>query len=167
MGGSAIGGALARAALGDRASRPIIVMRDYGVPSWTTPDATVLCASYSGNTEETLAAFEAAGALGARRVVATTGGKLAAAAREEGVPVIPVPGAFQPRAAVGYALVIALEVAAAVRRRRVAALGDRRRRRPHRGARRRVGPGRRRGLAAEAARARAARARSRRSPAPA
>ena len=113
MGGSAIGGALARAALGDRASRPLIVMRDYGVPSWTTPDATVLCASYSGNTEETLAAFEAAGALGARRVVATTGGKLASAAREEGVPVIPVPGAFQPRAAVGYALVIALEVAAA------------------------------------------------------
>ena len=112
MGGSAIGGALARAALGDRASRPIIVMRDYGVPSWTTPDATVLCASYSDNTEETLAAFEGAGALGARRVVATTGGKLDAAAREEGVPVIPLPGAFQPRAAVGYALVIALEVAA-------------------------------------------------------
>jgi glucose/mannose-6-phosphate isomerase len=113
MGGSAIGGALARSALGDRASRPIVVMRDYGVPSWTTPDSTVLCASYSGNTEETLAAFEAAGALGARRVVATTGGKLAAAAREEGVSVIPLPGGFQPRAAVGYMLVIALEVAAA------------------------------------------------------
>jgi glucose/mannose-6-phosphate isomerase len=113
MGGSAIGGALARAALGDRASRPIVVMRDYGVPAWTTPDATVLCASYSGNTEETLAAFEAAGALGARRVVATTGGKLAAAAREEDVPVIPLPGAFQPRVAVAYMLVIALEVAAA------------------------------------------------------
>jgi len=112
MGDSAIGGALARAALGDRASRPLIVMRDYGVPSWTTPDTTVLCASYSGNTEETLAAFEAAGALGARRVVATTGGKLAAAARDEDVPVIPLPGAFQPRAAVGYMLVIALEVAA-------------------------------------------------------
>lgn len=112
MGGSAIGGALARAVLGDRASRPIVVMRDYGVPAWTTPDTTVLCASYSGNTEETLAAYEAAGALGARRVVATTGGKLATAAREEGVPVIPLPGAFQPRAAVGYMLVIALEVAA-------------------------------------------------------
>lgn len=112
MGGSAVGGTLARAALGDRASRPIVVMRDYGVPSWTTPDTTVLCASYSGETEETLAAFEAAGALGARRVVATTGGKLAAAARAEGVPVIPLPGGFQPRAAVGYMLVIALEVAA-------------------------------------------------------
>lgn len=112
MGGSAIGGVLARAVLGDRASRPIVVMRDYGVPAWTTPDATVLCASYSGNTEETLAAYEAAGALGARRIVATTGGKLAAAAREDGVPVIPLPGMFQPRVAVGYMLVVALEVAA-------------------------------------------------------
>jgi glucose/mannose-6-phosphate isomerase len=112
MGGSAIGGVLARAVLGDRASRSIVVMRDYGVPAWTTPDSTVLCMSYSGNTEETLAAFEAAGALGARRLVATTGGKLAALAREEGVPVVPLPGMFQPRVAVGYMLVIALEAAA-------------------------------------------------------
>ncbi|MGI8414247.1 MAG: bifunctional phosphoglucose/phosphomannose isomerase [Solirubrobacteraceae bacterium] len=111
MGGSAIGGALARAALGDRASRPIVVLRGYGLPAWTMPDTTVLCVSYSGNTEETLAAFEAAGALGARRIVATTGGRLAEIARAEGVPVIPLPGGFQPRAAVAYSLVIALEVA--------------------------------------------------------
>ena len=112
MGGSAVGGALARAALGDRASRPITLARDYALPAWTTPDTTVLCASYSGDTEETLAAYEAAGALGARRIVATTGGELASAARSDGIPVIPVPGAFQPRVAVGYSLVIALEVAA-------------------------------------------------------
>jgi glucose/mannose-6-phosphate isomerase len=112
MGGSAVGGQLARAALGDRALRPIVVIRGYGLPPWTAPESTVLCSSYSGDTEETLAAYEAAGALGARRIVATTGGKLAAAAREEGVPVIPLPGGFQPRAAVGYSLVVALEVAA-------------------------------------------------------
>ena len=111
MGGSAIGGALARAALGDRASRPIVLARGYGLPPWTTPDTTVLCASYSGNTEETLAVYEAAGALGAQRIVATTGGKLADAARAEDVPVIPLPGGFQPRAAVAYSLVVALEVA--------------------------------------------------------
>jgi glucose/mannose-6-phosphate isomerase len=111
MGGSAIGGALARVVLGDRASRPIMMARGYALPAWTTPDTTVLCASYSGNTEETLAGYEAAGALGARRVVATTGGKLAAAARAESVPVIPLPGGFQPRAAVAYSLVVALEVA--------------------------------------------------------
>lgn len=111
MGGSAIGGALARAALGDRASRPIVLVRGYGLPVWTMPDTTVLCSSYSGNTEETLAVYEAAGALGAHRIVATTGGKLAAAARAESVPVIPLPGGFQPRSAVAYSLVVALEVA--------------------------------------------------------
>jgi glucose/mannose-6-phosphate isomerase len=102
---------LARAVLGDRASRPIVMARGYALPAWTTPEATVLCSSYSGNTEETLAAFEAAGALGARRIAATTGGRLAEAARADGVPVIPLPGGFQPRAAVAYSLVIALEIA--------------------------------------------------------
>ncbi len=112
MGGSAIGGSLAAAVLGDRASRPIVVVRDYALPAGVTPDTTVLCCSYSGDTEETLALYEAAGALGARRIVCTTGGALAASARADGIPVIPLPGGFQPRAAVGYALVVALEVAA-------------------------------------------------------
>jgi glucose/mannose-6-phosphate isomerase len=112
MGGSAVGGLLAAAALGDRASRPIFTVRDYALPSWATPDATVLCASYSGNTEETIACFEAAGALGARRIALTTGGRLAELAREAGVPVIPIPAALQPRAAVGYMTVSVLEVAA-------------------------------------------------------
>src|SRR5271154_2076715 len=112
MGGSAIGGALARAALGDHVSRPIFVTRAYGLPTWTTPDTMVLCASYSGETEETLACYESAGALGAKRTVVTTGGRRAEMARADGVPVIPVPGGFQPRAAVAYMIVAALEVAA-------------------------------------------------------
>ncbi len=111
MGGSGVGGVLARAILGDHASRPILTARTYGLPAWTTPDTTVLCASYSGNTEETLACYEAAGALGARRVAVTSGGKLAELARADGVPVIPVAGGFQPRAAVAYMTVAALEVA--------------------------------------------------------
>jgi glucose/mannose-6-phosphate isomerase len=111
MGGSGIGGVLARAILGDHASRPILSARTYGLPAWTTPDTTVLCASYSGDTEETLACYEAAGALGAKRVAVTSGGKLAELARAEGVPVIPVAGGFQPRAAVAYMTVAALEVA--------------------------------------------------------
>ena len=72
----------------------------------------MLCASYSGTTEETLACFEAAGALGARRIVVTSGGELAARACAADVPVIPIPGGFQPRAAIAYLLVSALEVAA-------------------------------------------------------
>jgi glucose/mannose-6-phosphate isomerase len=112
MGGSAIGGALARAAMGDHASRPIFITRAYGLPPWTTPDTMVLCASYSGDTEETLACYESAGALGAKRTVVTTGGRLAEMARADGVPVIPLPSGFQPRAAVAYMIVASLEVAA-------------------------------------------------------
>jgi glucose/mannose-6-phosphate isomerase len=112
MGGSAIGGDLAAAALGDRATRPITVVRGYALESWAGPDSLVLCASYSGNTEETLACFEAAGAAGAGRVALTTGGKLADAAREESVPVIGIPAGMQPRAAVLYMIVATLECAA-------------------------------------------------------
>jgi glucose/mannose-6-phosphate isomerase len=112
MGGSAIGGDLAAAALGDRATRPITIVRGYALESWTGPDSLILCASYSGNTEETLACFEAAGAAGAGRVALTTGGKLAELAREESVPVIGVPAGMQPRAAVLYMIVATLECAA-------------------------------------------------------
>ncbi|MTD44128.1 bifunctional phosphoglucose/phosphomannose isomerase [Conexibacter sp. W3-3-2] len=112
MGGAGMGGLLARAILGDHAVRPILTTRDYALPPWTTPDTTVLCTSYSGNTEEVLACYEAAGALGARRVVCTTGGALAKLARKEGVPVIPMAGGLRSRAAVGYMTVAALEVAA-------------------------------------------------------
>ena len=112
MGGSAIGGELAKAALGDRATRPITIVRGYALESWTSPESLVLCASYSGETEETLACFEAAGAAGAQRVALTTGGTLAELARAESVPVIGVPAGMQPRAAVIYMTIAAMECAA-------------------------------------------------------
>jgi glucose/mannose-6-phosphate isomerase len=115
MGGSAIGGDLAAAALGDRLTRPLLTVRGYALPSWATPEWAVLCSSYSGDTEETLACFAAAEALGARRLVASTGGELADGAREGGVPVIGLPGILPaPRTAVAYMLVCATEVAAVV-----------------------------------------------------
>ena len=112
MGGSAVGGELARAVLGDQVSLPMTTVRDYELEPWTSPGRVVLCMSYSGNTEETLACFAAAEAVGSKRVVATTGGALGEAARAAGVPVIPMPAALQPRAAVGYTFVAAAEVAA-------------------------------------------------------
>jgi glucose/mannose-6-phosphate isomerase len=111
MGDAAIGGDLAAAALGDRLTGPMVTVRGYALPSWATPEWTVLCSSYSGSTEETLACFEAAAALGARRLVASTGGPLVDQAREAEVPVVGLPGIFQPRAAVAYMVVVAAEVA--------------------------------------------------------
>jgi len=111
MGGSAIGGDLAAAALGPRLGKPLSVVRGYGLPVWTPTDRAVLCSSYSGDTEETIASYEAAEALGAPRIVATTGGSIAEAARRDSVPVIGLPAGLQPRAAVGYMFTVAAEVA--------------------------------------------------------
>ncbi len=111
MGGSAIGGDLAAAAIGDRLTGPMTTVRGYALPSWATPEWTVLCSSYSGETEETLACFEAAEVLGAKRVVASIGGPLVDRARDTDVPVVGLPGIFQPRAAVAYMVVVAAEVA--------------------------------------------------------
>jgi glucose/mannose-6-phosphate isomerase len=112
MGGSAIGARLARGALGARLQRPLAVADAYALPAWAGPETLVLCSSYSGTTEEVLAAYQDATERGATRLVATTGGPLAERARADGVPVVPLPGGFQPRAAVGYSLVAALEAAA-------------------------------------------------------
>jgi glucose/mannose-6-phosphate isomerase len=113
VGGSAIGGDLAAAAFGERLARPLLTVRRYELPSWATSDWAVLCSSYSGETEETLACFAAAEALGARRVVAGTGGALVEAARAAGDPVIGLPGLLPtPRTAVAYTMVCAAEVAA-------------------------------------------------------
>jgi glucose/mannose-6-phosphate isomerase len=114
MGGSAVGGDLAAVAFGNRLSRPLTTERGYELPACMLPDRAVLCSSYSGDTEETIACYEAAEALGARRIVATTGGALAAAARRDGVPVVGLPSGLQPRAAVGYLFTVAAEVAALV-----------------------------------------------------
>lgn len=112
MGGSAVGGRLALGALGGRLRRPLVCADGYDLPPWVGEDVLVLCSSYSGGTEETLSCYEQARRRGAAIVAATTGGALEERARRDGVLVISLPTGFQPRAAVGYSLVCALEVAA-------------------------------------------------------
>jgi glucose/mannose-6-phosphate isomerase len=114
MGGSAIGADLAAVAFGSSLVAPLTVARGYELSPSMPADRVVLCSSYSGNTEETLACYEAAEALGASRIVATTGGRLAELARRDAVPVIGLPAGLQPRAAVGYTFAVAAEVAALV-----------------------------------------------------
>ncbi len=103
MGGSAIGGDLVAAYVAASCSVPISVHRDYDLPaSAKGPETLVICSSHSGNTEETLSAFEAARANGCRVLAMCTGGKLAQAAQQAAVPAFTFEDDFQPRAAVGY-----------------------------------------------------------------
>ena len=103
MGGSAIGADLLASYCASLSLRPVSVHRDYSLPLFARGTETlVICSSHSGNTEETLDAFEAARKAGCRIVVVCTGGQLAKLAKENNIPLWTFDHAGQPRAAVGF-----------------------------------------------------------------
>jgi glucose/mannose-6-phosphate isomerase len=103
MGGSAIGADLLASYCASLAPLPVFVHRDYGLPLFARgPETLVICSSHSGNTEETLDAFDAALQADCRIMVVCTGGELAKRARERDFPVWTFEHKGQPRAAVGF-----------------------------------------------------------------
>jgi glucose/mannose-6-phosphate isomerase len=103
MGGSAIGADLLASYCASISPIPVTVHRDYDLPLFARGAETlVICSSHSGNTEETLSAFDAARKAECRLVVVTTGGELAERAKENNIPVWTFDHAGQPRAAVGF-----------------------------------------------------------------
>ncbi len=110
MGGSAIGADLVAAYGQDKISLPVVVHRDYELPLWVDEHTLVIASSHSGNTEETLWAFEQARQRGCSIVSICTGGKLATLAREYGLPLWQFEHFHAPRSAVGFSfgLILAL-----------------------------------------------------------
>jgi glucose/mannose-6-phosphate isomerase len=108
MGGSAIGADLVRGLCADQLAVPLVVWRDYGLPAFVGPRTLVIASSNSGSTEETLTAVEQALAVGARVIGVTTGGPLAARLAAAGQPVVRFAYDGQPRAAIGYSLLVVL-----------------------------------------------------------
>jgi len=103
MGGSAIGADLLASYCASLSPLPVSVHRDYSLPLFASGAETlVICSSHSGNTEETLDAFEAAREAGCRIIVVCTGGELARRARENNIPIWTFDHTGQPRAAVGF-----------------------------------------------------------------
>lgn len=105
MGGSAIGGDLLRSYITAIApgTLPVSVSRGYTLPPDVDERTAILASSYSGDTEETLAAFEAARKKTKNILVSTTGGQLAKRAAKFKLPVIGLPPGYQPRCAIAFA----------------------------------------------------------------
>lgn len=110
LGGSAIGGDFLRLLVHEEIDVPVNVNRDYVLPKYVNGKSLVFAVSYSGNTEETLSAYQQAKSQGARIIVLTNGGQLKELAEKDGFPHIIVPKGISPRAATGYLLVPALAV---------------------------------------------------------
>jgi glucose/mannose-6-phosphate isomerase len=103
MGGSAISGDLLAAYCASLSPIPVIVHRDYDLPLFASgPQTLVICVSHSGDTEETLSAFEAARRADCHIVTLGTGGELAKRGRASDVPFWEFDHAGQPRSAVGF-----------------------------------------------------------------
>jgi glucose/mannose-6-phosphate isomerase len=114
MGGSAAGGDLLGCLLADAGAVPSFTVRDYALPHWVTPESLVVACSYSGNTEETLSATDAALQRGCDVVCITSGGQLAARAASAGLPILRIPGGQPPRTALGYLFVPLVQIAVGI-----------------------------------------------------
>jgi glucose/mannose-6-phosphate isomerase len=108
LGGSAIGGDLARAITEAQMKAPMVVNRTYDLPGFVDASTLIVACSYSGNTEETLSSYEQAKQAGASIVCITSGGKLEALAAADGHPVLRLPAGLPPRAALGHSLITLL-----------------------------------------------------------
>src|SRR5881409_1058752 len=102
MGGSAIAGDVFASWIADRSKVPIQVVRDYRLPSYARSEDILVALSYSGNTEETLAATAQGIKLGCRVIAITSGGTLAELARKNDFSMFQVPAGLPPRGAFGH-----------------------------------------------------------------
>ncbi|HEX6475751.1 MAG TPA: SIS domain-containing protein, partial [Acidimicrobiales bacterium] len=77
MGGSGIAGDVLQATAGPDLAVPVSVVKSYCPPAFVGPASLVFAVSFSGDTEETVEAAQAARSRGASLVVVASGGELA------------------------------------------------------------------------------------------
>jgi len=111
MGGLVIAGDLLRSLAALESPVPIFVHRDYGLPLLVDERTLLVAMSYSGETEETVSAFEMALGTSAKKLVIAMGGKLLATARANGVPAFVFGYKSTVRGALGFGLMPLLAIA--------------------------------------------------------
>ena len=105
MGGSAIGGDICNMLIKNELSIPLYICRNYTIPKWANTHTLVIVSSYSGDTEETLSAFEDAKSKECQIIGITTGGALSKRISDNSLDSIFMPSGLQPRAALAYSFV--------------------------------------------------------------
>lgn len=104
LGGSGIGGRIASQMISHETSCPIEVYSNYYLPAYVGEGTLLIASSYSGNTEETIAAMKQGKERGAYVACITSGGKMLEFAKEHGLDHVIIPGGNPPRAMLAYSL---------------------------------------------------------------
>jgi glucose/mannose-6-phosphate isomerase len=112
MGGSGIGGKMVVQLFSDQATIPIILVQNYTIPAFVNEKSLVIGSSYSGNTEETLAAIHAAEEKGATIVGISSGGELVQLCKNKNYDYIRVPGGNPPRSMLAFSVIQLIHILA-------------------------------------------------------
>ncbi|HYD35845.1 MAG TPA: SIS domain-containing protein [Vitreimonas sp.] len=108
MGGSALGTHVIQTVFKEELKVPVLIAPDYSVPNFVNEKTLVIASSYSGTTEETLAAVVDAQQKGAKIAGITSGGKLAEFLKANNYPALVFDPVYNPckspRMALGYSV---------------------------------------------------------------
>ena len=104
LGGSGIGGKIVSQLVADNCIVPITINNTYDLPGFVNENTLVIASSFSGNTEETLFAVEAAQKKGAEIAMITSGGKFLELAKANNYNHVILPQGESPRAMLTYSL---------------------------------------------------------------
>ena len=105
LGGSGIGGKIVSQSISNQLTVPVTLNNNYNIPAFVNENTLVIASSFSGNTEETLAALKIAQEKNAEIACITSGGKLLTIAKEKGYNYIVLPTERSPRAMLTYSLI--------------------------------------------------------------
>ena len=97
LGGSAICGDILRNFLRNELDVPLAINRTYDLPRYAKENTLVIVSSYSGNTEETIAALKSAIEKKCLIAAMTTGGEIEKQVRENKICTAKLQAGFQPR----------------------------------------------------------------------
>lgn len=110
LGGSGIAGSIVQNFVFDKIKVPFVVNKDYFLPAFVNKDSLVIVSSYSGNTEETVAALKTAIKAKATIVCISSGGIVADLAKKKGIDCIILPPGMPPRSCIGYSMLQVIRV---------------------------------------------------------
>src|SRR5438270_10832595 len=113
-GGAALAGDMLRGFVAHTAQIPVVIVRGYDVPAFVGPDSIGIAVSHSGNTEETVTAFEEAIDRGVKPVIVTTGGTLEGLATVHRAPLVAYTEEAKPRDALASMFTALVAIAHAV-----------------------------------------------------
>lgn len=92
-------------------NQPLLLHRSYGLPAGCDQNTLIICASHSGNTEETISSFDTALQNNLAVAGLVSDGRLAEIFQERKIPWVKIPdGKIPPRYSLGYQLTALVQI---------------------------------------------------------